>query len=112
MKNYIGLLTAAIFLSVLPGTGWAQKDAGIPPMLETQRPLTMPANSQVEPRAPQAEPAKPVQHTPAVSKTKTAQPKKCAGGKANLASQTKTNKTVKKKGAAAKLRSKVVANHP
>ena len=111
MKNYIGLFTAAIFLSVLPGTALAQRDAGIPPMLETQRPLAMPANQHPEPRAPQPDLAKPMAHATPVEKTQKAAQKKCAAGKTNLASQKKTNKTVKKKGATVKPRSKVAASN-
>ena len=51
MKRFLGLCTAAFFLSVLPGAGFAQTSSGVPPMLETQRPLAMPANQQPEPRA-------------------------------------------------------------
>jgi len=111
MKNYIGVCTAAIFLSVLPGTALAQRDAGIPPMLETQRPLAMPANQQPEPRAPQPDLAKPVAQATPVEKTKKVAPKKCTVGKTNLASQKKTIKTVKKKGANVKPRSKVAASN-
>jgi hypothetical protein len=110
MKQYFGMLTAAMFLAALPGTGWAQKDAGIPPMLETQRPLAMPA-SQPEPRAPQADLAKPASSSAVKgAKTNKAKGKTCEGGKTNLASQKKTTKAVKKKGATAKPRGKVAAN--
>ncbi len=110
MKRYLGLLTAAIFVSVLPGTGLAQRDAGIPPMLETQRPLAMPANAQPEPKAPQPEVAKPIAHAAPVEKAKKAPYKKCAVGTTSLAGQKKTTKTVKKKGTTAKPRSKVAAS--
>ena len=109
MKQYFGLLTAAMFLSVLPGTAWAQKDAGIPPMLETQRPLATPA-TQPEPRAPQADLAKPTSQAAPGEKTKKAQRKTCKSGKANLAAQKKATKTVKKKSTSAKRRSKVAAS--
>ena len=117
MKRSFGLLTAAFFLSVLPGAAWAQRDAGVPPMLETQRPLATQANSQPEPRAPQAEVAKPVARPiPPATKTAKAKPsqgKKCVAGKANPASQTKTvkaTKTCKKKPTTAKPRRKEAAN--
>jgi hypothetical protein len=109
MKRSFSLLTAALFLSVLPGAAWAQKDAGIPPMLETQRPLAMPA-SQPEPRAPQPDLAKPVSAASQGQKIKKTSGKKCVAGKTNLANQTKATKTVKKKGAAPKCRSKVTAS--
>ena len=109
MKQYFGMLTAAMFLAALPGTGWAQKDAGIPPMLETQRPLAT-QTTQPEPRTPQAELAKPTsQAAPGGVKTKKAQRKTCKTGKANLAAQKKATKTVKKKSTSAKPRSKVAA---
>jgi hypothetical protein len=111
MKQYFGLVTAAIFLSALPGPGYAQKDAGMPPMLETQRPLAI-QTSQPEPRAPQPEVANPVPHPAKGAKTKSPQGKKCGGNKTNLANQTKANKTIKKKGATAKPRSKVAASRP
>jgi len=109
MKQYLGLLTAAIFLCLLPDTCWAQNATGIPPMLETQRPLAMPAN-QPEPRAPQEDPAKPAAQATKGEKVKKAQPQKCGGAKSNLANQKKTTKTVKKKGTAAKPRNKVADN--
>ncbi len=114
MKRSFGLLTAALFLSVLPGTGWAQRDAGIPPMLETQRPLALPATSQTEPRATQPAVAKPIPPATKVAKAKPSQGKKCVAGKANPASQTKAakaTKAVKKKGTTCKPRRKVAANH-
>ena len=109
MNQYLGLLTTVIFLSVLPGTSWAQNSAGIPPMLETQRPLAMPVQ-QPEPRAPQAEPAKAVSRATKGEKGKKAQRKKCVSGKTNLADHKKTKKAVKKKGATAKPKSKVAAS--
>jgi hypothetical protein len=110
MKHSCGLLTAALFLCVLPGTGWTQGAAGIPPMLETQRPLAMPA-SQPEPRAPQPEPAAPTVRAPQGEKVKKASHSTCRGAKTNLASHKKTPQAVKKKKATAKPKSKVAATH-
>jgi hypothetical protein len=109
MKHYFSLLTTAVCLVVFPGTGLAQKDAGIPPMLETQRPLSIPA-TQPEPRAPQVDTVKPVAPATKGAKTKKAQ-RKTNGGKTNVASKKKGTKVVKKKSATAKPRSKVAANH-
>jgi|WetSurMetagenome_2_1015567.scaffolds.fasta_scaffold47951_3 hypothetical protein len=117
MKRSFSLLTAAFFLSILPGASWAQRDAGVPPMLETQRPLAMPATSHPEPRAPQAEVvkpvAKPIPPATKVAKAKPSQGKKCVAGKASPASQTKAakaTKSAKKKGTTCKPRKKVAAN--
>ena len=82
MKRYLGLCTAAFFLSVLPGAGFAQTSSGVPPMLETQRPLAMPANQQPEPRSPQPEVAKPVCPAAPVVKSKKSTRKTCAVGAA------------------------------
>jgi hypothetical protein len=108
MKRWFSLLTAAICLVVLPGIGLAEKDAGIPPMLETQRPLSMPA-TQPKPRSPQEDNAKPVVHATKGTKTKKAQRKTC-GRKTNVAGHKKASKTAKKKGASTKSRSKVAAS--
>lgn len=108
MKQYVGLLTTAIFLSVLPGAGLAQKDAGIPPMLETQRPLAT-TTTQPEPQPPQAEVAKPGSQASTGKKTKKVQQQKMR--KTNVAGQKKTGKAATKKGATAKPRSKVAASH-
>ena len=110
MKNYISLLTAALFLSVLPGSVSAQTIAGIPPMLETQRPLAMPT-SQPAPRAPLPDPAKPAATASKGQKAQKPSAKKCVAGKTAAATQPKTAKSAKKKGAAPKSRSKVTASH-
>uniref|UniRef100_A0A7C3ZCD6 Uncharacterized protein n=1 Tax=Desulfobacca acetoxidans TaxID=60893 RepID=A0A7C3ZCD6_9BACT len=112
MKAYFGFLSAAILLSALPGLALAQKEAGIPPMLETQRPLAT-ITSQPEPRPPQTDQANPaVQSAPAKKTVKTAKAQRQKGQKtkAALASQKKTVKPAKKKGVAAKTRSKVAAS--
>ena len=109
MKQYLSLFTAAIFLSALPGTSLAQKIASIPPMLETQRPLSMPA-SQPEPRAPQVELAKPSPLAAKGGKTKPAPRKVCGVGKTTPADQAKISKSAKKKGATTKPRSKVATS--
>jgi hypothetical protein len=110
MKHFFSLFTAAIILTVLPGSAYAQTVASIPPMLETQRPLAMPA-SQAEPRAPQPDLAKPVAAASQGQKVKKTSGKKCVAGKAAAANQPKATKTAKKKGAAPKSRSKVTASH-
>jgi len=110
MKRYFGFLTAAMLLIVFAGPGGAQTTAGIPPMLETQRPLAMPAN-QPEPKAPQEDLAKPVAPAAKPAKTGKAKGKKCVSSKANVVAQKKTTKTAKKKGATVKPRGKVAANN-
>ena len=76
---------------------------GIPPMLETQRPLAMPANQQPEPRAPQPDLAKPVCSGHSGGKDQKIYAEKLyGGGQTNLASQKKISKTAKKKGPDAK----------
>jgi hypothetical protein len=108
MKQFFSLLTTVCLLA-LPGTVLAEKDAGIPPMLETQRPLSTPT-TQPEPRAPQV-----VNPKPAASATKGTKTKKAQGKtgkhKTKVASNKKATKTVKKKSATVKPRSKVAANH-
>jgi hypothetical protein len=106
MKRFLGLCTAAFFLSVLPGAGFAQTSSGVPPMLETQRPLAMPANQQPEPRAPQPEVAKPVCPAAPVVKSKKSTRKTCAVGAAKPNSAKKVCKTARKKGAASAAKSK------
>jgi hypothetical protein len=110
MKNYVSLLTAALFLSALPGSISAQTIAGIPPMLETQRPIAMPT-SQPAPRAPLPDPpAKPEAAASQRQKAKKSSGKKGATGKAAAATQPMVAKSAKKKGAAPKSRSKVTAS--
>ena len=106
MKRFFGLLTTAVCLVVLPGVGLAEKDAGIPPMLETQRPLAIPT-TQPEPRAPHVDNPKTVTSATKGAKTKKAQLKK--SGRKTTAGKKKATKTVKKKGSTPKSRSKVAA---
>ena len=110
MKRFLGLCTAAFFLSVLPGAGFAQTSSGVPPMLETQRPLAMPANQQPEPRSPNLDVAKPVCPATPVVKSKKSTQKTCAVGAAKPSGVKKVSKTAKKKCPAAKPRSKVAAS--
>jgi hypothetical protein len=107
MKHFISVLTAAVCLLVLPGAGLAVTDAGIPPMLETQHPISISAG-QPAPRAPQVENPKPVASATTRAKTKKAHVK-TGKHKTNVASKKKATKTVKKKSATAKPRSKVAA---
>jgi hypothetical protein len=108
MKHYLSLLTTAVCLVVFPGAGLAQNDAGIPPMLETQHPISVPT-TQPAPRAPQMDNAKPVAPATKGAKTQKAQ-RKTHERKTNVASKKKGTKTVKKKSATAKPRSKVAAS--
>jgi hypothetical protein len=107
MKHFFSILTAAACLLVLPGAGWAETDAGIPPMLETPHPISVPS-SQPALRTPQVENPNPVAHVTTRSKTKKAHGK-TGKHKATIASKKKTTKTVRKKSATAKARSKVAA---
>ena len=109
MKQFFSLLTAAVFLLVLPGAGWAETDVGIPPMLETQHPISVSAG-QPAPRAPKVENPKPVAHTTKRAKTKKAHHKN-KKHKTAIASKKKAKKTTKKKSSTAKPRSKVAASH-
>jgi hypothetical protein len=107
MKHFFSLLTAAVCLLVLPGAGWAVTEAGIPPMLETQHPISVSAG-QPAPRAPKLESPKPVAPAATRAKTKRAHVK-TGKHKTNVASKKKATKTAKKKSATAKPRSKVAA---
>ena len=109
MKHFFSLLAAAVCLLVLPGAGWAENNAGIPPMLETQRPLSMPT-TQPEPRAPQVNNPKPNPVAHKEARTQKAQQKAEKKHKTNVASKKKVTKTAKKKSVTAKPRSKVAAN--
>jgi hypothetical protein len=107
MKHFFSLLTATVCLLVLPGAGWAEKDAGIPPMLETPHPISVSAG-QPAPRAPQLENPKPVAPANTRAKTKKAHGK-TGKHKTTVASKKKATKTAKKKSATAKPRSKVAS---
>jgi hypothetical protein len=109
MKHYLSLLTAAVCLLVLPGAGWAEKDAGIPPMLETQHPISVSAG-QPTPRAPQVVNPKPVAPATTRAKTKKAHGK-TGKHKTNIASKKRATKTAKKKANIAKPRSRVAESH-
>jgi hypothetical protein len=108
MRHFFSILTAAACLLVIPGAGWAQQDAGIPPMLETQSPLSMPKTQPV-PRAPQVNNPKPSPVATEGIKTRKAQ-HKTLKHKTNVASKKKVTKTAKKKSITAKPRSKVASN--
>jgi hypothetical protein len=112
MKQSFSLLSALIFLITFPGSGLTQQDAGIPPMLENKRPMTvpeaksptLPANVKKAKAAPKAKKGK------KAKKIKTAKGKKVKKQKGTLASKKKSNKAVKKKGDTAKPRGKSPAN--
>jgi hypothetical protein len=105
MRRCIVRLTATLFLIVLPGAGLAEQGAGIPPMLETQRPLATTSPSS-QPQPPPQEQAAPVARTDKKKQPQKVQGKKAKNRKAALAGQKKTQKPVKKKGATAKPRAK------
>jgi hypothetical protein len=107
MKHFFSLLIASACLIALPGAGWAEKDAGIPPMLETQHPISVSAGQPVL-RTPQVENPKPAASATKGAKIKEAH-RKTGKHKTNIASKKKTTKTAKKKSATAKPRSKVAA---
>jgi|UniRef100_A0A7V6A4I5 hypothetical protein len=109
MKQLLSVLTAAVCLLVLPGSGWAVPDSGIPSMLETPHPIAVPA-SQPAPRAPEVETSKPAAPVSIRPKTPKKAQVKTGKQKATIAGKKKATKTAKKKGAAAKSRSKVAAN--
>jgi len=104
MQQCLGLLTAAIFLSVVPVSGLAQQDTGIPPMLENRRPMSV----------PMAKPEPPSVKQPAKVKTskkaKSAQPRKVRKAKGKLATKKTKKPAAKKKGVSAKPRGKSKAN--
>jgi hypothetical protein len=109
MKHYLSLLTAAVCLLVLPGAGWAEKDTGIPPMLETQHPLSI-QTTQPEPRAPQVNNPKPSPVAKKGAKIKKAH-RKTGKHKTNVASKKRATKAAKKKANIAKPRSRVAESH-
>ncbi len=102
-------LFSAIFLSILPGTGLAQQDAGIPPMLETQRPLAVPT-TQSQPQPPPQNQANSGPLKKKGNQTKKVQKKK-AGQKAAVAGHKTKKKAVTKKGVTSKPRGKVPAHN-
>jgi hypothetical protein len=105
MRCCIVRLTAAIFLIVFPGSGLADQGAGIPPMLETQRPLASPSPSPQPPPSPPQQ-AKPVTRTVIKKQPTKVQGKKAKNSRAASAVRKKTHTPVKKKGATAKPRAK------
>jgi hypothetical protein len=106
MKHFFSIVTAACLLA-LPGAGRAENNAGIPPMLETPHPISVPA-SQPALRAPQVENPQPAAQSTKQAKTKKAQVK-TGKHKPAAASKKKVTKTAKKKSTTAKPRSKVTA---
>jgi hypothetical protein len=103
-------LFSAIFLSILPGTGLAQQDAGIPPMLESPRPLTVPT-TQPQPKPPPQSQATSVPVKKKGNQTKKVQKKKAGGRKAAVAGHKTNKKAVPKKGVTSKPRGKVPAHN-
>jgi len=107
MQQYIGLLTAAIFLSIFPASGLAQQDPGIPPMLESPRPMAVPAAKPPPETQPQATSAAKAQKS---QKAKSAKRNKVRKPKGRLATKKTNNPAAKKKGVTAKPRGKSKAN--
>lgn len=88
MQSCFSLLTAAIFLSIVPVAGLAQQDSGIPPMLENQRPMVVPA-AKPEAPPPQQTNAPSVKPAKKSKKTKSAKGKKGRKQKGGLANKKK-----------------------
>jgi len=105
MTHCIVWATAALFLGMLAGAGQAEQDAGIPPMLETQRPLAQPS-SQEKTQPPSEPQAKPMSRTDQKTQAGKVKGKKAKNLQAAAAGQKKTPKPVKKKGVTAKPRAK------
>lgn len=103
MQRYFGLLTAAIFLSIVPASGWAQQDPGIPPMLENQRPMAVPTAKLPSVEQPKAT-STPKAHKS--KKAKSAQSKKVKKAKGRLATKKTQKPAAKKKGVTATPRGK------
>lgn len=105
MKRGIVRLTAAFFLVVFPGSGMAEQAAGIPPMLETQRPLASPSPPSQPPPSP-PEQARPVARTEKKKQPSKVQGKKAKNRQPASAGRKKTHTPLKKKGTTAKPRAK------
>jgi hypothetical protein len=106
MRQYFGLLTAAILLSIVPASGWAQQDPGIPPMLENRRPMAVPTAKLPPVEQPKATTPK----APKSKKAKSTQRKKVKKVKGRLATKKTKKPAAKKKGVTAKPRGKSKAN--
>lgn len=107
MQQCFSLLTAVIFLSLVPVSGWAQSDSGIPPMLENPRPMAVPAEKTPPGEQPKAATAPKAIKSP---KAKTAQDKKVAKSKVGLATKKTKKPAAKKNGVTAIPRAKTKAN--
>jgi hypothetical protein len=105
MTHLVVWVTAALFLGMPVGAGLAEQDAGIPPMLETQRPLAQPP-SPAKPPPPPEQQAQPVSPSSKKTQAKKVRGKKAKNPRAALAGQKKSQKPAKKKGVTAKPRSK------
>ncbi len=104
MSHHLVWLAAALMIGMLAAAGLAEQDTGIPPMLETQRPLAQPS----APAKPQSssESAGPVDRSDRQVQTKKGKSGKVRKPKAAQTSRKKTPKPVKKKGVTAKPRGK------
>ena len=120
MKRLFSLVATVIFFWGLPGPTHSQQESGIPPMLESRRPMATP-NIKPAPQPPEgnkAQSSRRVKNKKATRKAqktkraKRAQMQKSGKRKADLAGKKKASKkkAVKKKGETAKPRRKSTAN--
>ncbi|MGQ9688661.1 MAG: hypothetical protein ACUVXF_07760 [Desulfobaccales bacterium] len=98
-------VSVALMLGMLAGAGRAEQDGGIPPMLETQRPLAQPSSQEKSPSPPEAH-LKPASRTDQQSPAAKGKGKKGKTRQAAVTGPKKTQKPVKKKGVTAKPRGK------
>jgi hypothetical protein len=111
MQQCFSLLIAAIFLSMVPVSGWAQKDPGIPPMLENRRPMAVPAAKLPAVEQPKATATTKAKKSKKAKSAKSAKKsKKRKKSKGRLATKKTKKPAAKKKGVSAKPRSKSKAN--
>lgn len=108
MKPCLTFLAGGIFLLALPSFGLTQQDAGIPPMLESPRPLAQP-EVKPDPQPSAVDPSPKAAVAQNGKKDKKAKGKKAGKQKASLSGNKKGGKAVKKKGEAVKPQSKAPA---
>jgi hypothetical protein len=109
MQQCFRLLTAAIFFSMVPVSGLAQADSGIPPMLENQRPMAVPL---AKPEPPPVKQPKAVSapKAPKGQKAKSATSNKVRKPKGRLATKKAKKPAAPKKGVTATPRGKSKEN--
>jgi len=100
MKQCFGLVSTGLmlFLLIPPLSGLAQREAGIPPMLESQRPLAVP-DTKPQPRPPDGDQVNSTPQAQKGTKGKKTRLKKSGKRKATLVNQQK-GKAGKRKGQA------------